>query len=74
MLHLQGKVLWRSVYDILLDCLSNMEKIATNAHNHYKRLYAEKLHLGRLFQEVNAVDNKMPMNISLYIISQLKGK
>ena len=74
MLHLQGKVLWRSAYDIPPDCLLNMDEIATNSHNDCKRLIADKLHLGRLFQEVNAGDNKMPMHISLCITSQPKGK
>ena len=37
-----------------------MDEIATNAHNHRKKLIADKLHYGRLFQKVNAGDNKMP--------------
>ena len=70
----QGKILWRSVSDVPPDCISNMDKVATNAHNHRKKVIADRLHFGRLFQEVNASDNKMPMHISLCITSQPTGK
>ena len=65
----QGNIPWRSASDVPPDCISNMDEIATNAHNHQKKVIADKLHLGRLFQEVNAGNNKMPMHISLCITS-----
>ena len=73
-LHSQGKVPWKSASKIPLSSQSNMDEIATNAHSHHKKIIADKLHLGRFFQEVNAGDNKIPMHISLCIMSQASGK
>ena len=74
LLHSEKKVPWESASDIPPECMSNMDEIATNAHNHRKKLIADRLRLGRLFQEANAGDNKMPMHISLCITSKPCGK
>ena len=47
----QGKVLWRSTSDVPPDCISNMDEIVTNTHNHWKKVIADKLRLGRLFRK-----------------------
>ena len=73
-LHSENKVEWKDASTIPPDCISNMDEIATNAHNHRKKLIADKLHYGRLFQEVNAGDNKIPFHISMCITSKPKGK
>ena len=73
-LHSQGKVPWKNASKIPSSSQSNMDKIATNAHSHCKKIIADKLHCGRIFQEVNAGDNKMPMHILLCITIQPSGK
>ena len=65
---------WECASDIPLECMSNMDDIAMNAHNHHKKLIVNKLNLGRLFQEANAGDNEMPIKISLRITSKPCGK
>ena len=74
LLYNQGKIPWKSVSEIPLHCMSNMDKIATNAHDHRKKVIADKLRLGRLFQEVNSGDNKMPFHITVCITSTPSGK
>ena len=73
-LHNQGKVPWASASDILAKNQSNMDEIATNFHSHCKKMIADKLCLGRLFQEANAGDSKMPMHISMCITSKPCGE
>ena len=70
----QGKIPWQSFADIPAHCMSNMDEIATNAHDHRKKVIADKLRLGRLFQEVNSGDNKMPFHITVCITSTPTGK
>ena len=74
MLHSQGKVPWKSFADVPAHCINNMDEIATNAHDHRKKIIAIKNHLGRLYQEVNAGDNKMPFHITVCITSKGTGK
>ena len=73
-LHNQGKVPWASASDIPAKNQSNMDEIATNSHSHRKKIIADKLRLGRLFQEANAGDSKMPMHISMCITSKPCGE
>ena len=74
LLHSQGKVPWKSFAEVPGDCMANMDKIATNAHDHRKKLIAARSRLGRLFQEVNSGDNKMPFHISICITTTPNGK
>ena len=62
LLHKQGKILWSCLADVPADCLSNMDELAVNAHDHRKKVIApvssyldEK---GRLYQETGSGDNK----------------
>ena len=73
-LHNQGKVPWASASDIPAKNQSNMDKIATNSHSHCIKLIADKLCLGRLFQEANSGDSKMSMHISMCITSKAWGE
>ena len=74
MLHSQGKVPWESAHDVPPEDWNNMDEIATNAHDHRRKIIAAKNRLGRLFQEVNAGDNKMPFHITLCIVTKASGK
>ena len=74
LLHSQGKVPWSSYADVPAASIYNMDEVATNCHNHRKKTIALKSLLGRLFQECNAGDNKMPMHITLAITSCATGK
>ena len=74
MLHSQGKVPWKSAAEVPADRWNNMDEIATNAHDHRKKVIAAKQHLGRLYQEVNSGDNKMPFHITVCIISRGNGE
>ena len=73
-LHNQGKVPWASASDIPAKNQSNMDKIATNSRSHRKKMIAVKLRLGRLLQEANGGDIKMPMHISMCITSKPCGE
>ena len=73
-LHSQGKVPWKSSVEVPPDWWNNMNKIATNAHDHCRKVIAAKHRLGNLFQEVNAGDNKMPFHITVCIVTKGNGK
>ena len=73
-LHNQEKVPWASASDIPAKNQSNMDEITTNSHSNCQKMIADKLHLGRLFQEANAGDSKMPMHIFMCITSKPYGK
>ena len=50
LLYSEKKVPWECASNIPPECMSNMDDIAMNAHNHFKKPIANKLHLVRLFQ------------------------
>ena len=47
-----------------------MDKVATNLHDHWKRLIASILHLGRLYQEVNGEDSKMLFHTTITLTNK----
>ena len=78
LLHNQGKVPWSSLAEVPGDCLSNMDKLAVNAHSHRKKVIApvssyldEK---GRLYQETSSGDSKMPFHITIALTTTANGK
>ena len=78
LLHKQGKILWLCLADVPADCLSNMDELAVNAHDHRKKVIApvssyldEK---GRLYQETGSGDNKMPFHIKIALTTTANGK
>ena len=74
LLYSQGKIKWQSFAEIPPENMSNMDEVATNLHDHRKRLIASILHLGRLYQEVNGGDSKMPFHITVALTSKPNGK
>ena len=74
LLHSQGKIPWKTFADIPPEYIYNMDEVATNTHDHRKRVIACKLDLGRLFQEVVGGDSKMPFHITICITSRADGK
>ena len=73
-LHRQGKIKWSSFAEVPAENMSNMDELSTNVHNHRKKVIASSTHLGRLFQEVNGGDSKMPFHISVCVTSKPTGR
>ena len=74
LLYSQGKVPWKSFAKVPAKNIYNMDKVATNCHDHRKKMIAWKSLSGRLFQECCSGDNKMPRHITLAITSCADGK
>ena len=74
LLHGQGKIPWKSFADIPAKNISNMDEVATNTHDHRKKVIACKLDLGRMFQEVLGGDSKMPFHITICVTTRADGK
>ena len=73
-LYQQGKIPWKSFSEIPPEYIYNMDEVATNTHDHRKKVIACKLDLGRLYQEVIGGDSKMPFHITVCITSRADGK
>ena len=73
-LHAEGKVRWKCFEDIPPLNMSNMDEVATNTHDHRKKVVGDNAHLGRLFQLMHCGDGKMPFHITLCITSNPLGE
>ena len=73
-LHDSGKVPWKSWDEVSCRDMSNMDEVATNCHDHRKKIIGDQTHLGRIFQVMQHGDSKMPFHITLCITSNPQGK
>ena len=75
-LHMQGKVPWKSWSKVPSKCMSNMDELAVNAHGHRKKIIAPVSHFtsGRTYQETSCGDSKMPFHITICLTTTGKGK
>ena len=74
LLNKMGYCDWKSWTDVPPDNISNMDELSTNAQDHWKRLIALVNLCGRLFQLTPEGDSKMPMHITMVLVTKPIGK